>query len=398
MNLPTIEWLPLPCWIADQEGRCLWINDALRDLVGDGDRASWLDWLHPDDRMNVIPALADARAGQRPVEAVIRLKSASGAYKWAVLRGYPLAASQQANAEAMPSPAGSSISPTIYGFIAVDISGQQSLVAALHDEELRGLMASLEERVGERTRELQRINEELDQFAYVASHDLRAPLRAIDHLATWITEDAGELLPPRSREHLSKMRGRIARMERLLEDLLTYSRAGRQRGIPARIRMPDLVARVVDVLSPPDDFSVAVSGDTLPIYTLAVPLETVLRNLIGNAIKHHDRSDGRVVVHTERMGEWLRISVRDDGPGINPAFHERIFQMFQTLRPRDEVEGSGIGLSVVKKIIENMGGRIELESTPGQGSTFIFTWPLEPDPDVSLTNSSVDKQATAQTP
>jgi signal transduction histidine kinase len=243
------------------------------------------------------------------------------------------------------------------------------------EAELRALNETLEQRVAERTRELNRSNEELDQFAYVASHDLKAPLRAIDHLATWIGEDAGHLLPERSREHLAKMRGRIRRMEGLLDDLLTYSRAGRHQGEPVAIETGELVAQVIETVSPPDSFTLLVDEPMPTVVMVRVPVETVLRNLVGNAIKHHDRGSGTIRIGARDLGNLVEFTVQDDGPGIDPAFHERIFQMFQTLRPRDQLEGSGIGLAVVKKLVDNAGGTVWVESTPGAGSTFGFTWP-----------------------
>ena len=243
--------------------------------------------------------------------------------------------------------------------------------------QLFALTETLEQRVAERTHELQRSNQELDQFTYVASHDLKAPLRALEHLSTWVMEDAGHLLPTRSHEHLNKMRGRIRRMEGLLEDLLAYSRAGRHRGEATLVNINELVQRVVETVAPPQGFKVTITG-TLPVlYTQHVPLETVMRNLINNAIKHHDKPSGHIEIWAEGRGSFIEFAVRDDGPGIEPLFHDRIFQMFQTLRPRDQVEGSGIGLSVVKKIVESMGGKITVESEVGKGATFRFTWPVE---------------------
>ncbi|HXF63210.1 MAG TPA: PAS domain S-box protein [Caldilineaceae bacterium] len=245
------------------------------------------------------------------------------------------------------------------------------------EADLRALNETLEQRVVERTQELNRSNQELDQFAYVASHDLKAPLRAIDHLATWIEEDAGHLLPPRSREHLAKMRGRIERMEGLLDDLLTYSRAGRQRGDVRAVDTRALMARVVELVSPPEGFQIIVEEPMPTLVTLDVPLETVLRNLLGNAIKHHDKESGVIIVRARDLGDMLEFTVQDDGPGIEPRYHERIFQMFQTLRPRDRLEGSGIGLAVVKKIVEHVGGRVWVQSELGAGATFGFTWPKQ---------------------
>jgi signal transduction histidine kinase len=244
-------------------------------------------------------------------------------------------------------------------------------------EDLRQLNETLEQLVEDRTQELRRSNEDLDQFAYIASHDLKAPLRAIDHLSTWVLEDVGHLLPDRSQEHLKKMRSRIRRMEGLLDDLLTYSRAGRYRGEARFVDANELVARVIDTVAPPDEFTISVQNQLPTLFTYPAPLETVLRNLVNNAIKHHDKPAGHVRVWATEADNMIKFFVSDDGPGIDPAFHDRIFQMFQTLRPRDQVEGSGIGLSVVEKIVTGVGGKIQLESTLGEGATFSFTWPRE---------------------
>ena len=249
------------------------------------------------------------------------------------------------------------------------------LAARAAERTLRQLNETLEERVAERTAELQRSNRELDHFAYVASHDLKAPLRAIEHLSEWIETDVRDLLPAASQEHLAKLRRRVHRMERLLDDLLAFSRAGRVQHAPERVATDDLVRSVFELLAPPPGFQL-IADASLPIFTTErVPLETVLRNLIGNAIKHHDRRDGCVQVSAKEMEDWVEFSVADDGPGIAPDFHERIFELFQTLKPRDQVEGSGMGLAIVKKTVESMGGATSVASVVGEGAVFRFTWP-----------------------
>jgi signal transduction histidine kinase len=251
--------------------------------------------------------------------------------------------------------------------------------------QLRQLNETLEERVHARTHELERSNRELARFAYVASHDLKAPLRAIDNLAMWLYQDVYGLLPSESQEHLDKLRGRVRRMERLLDDLLAYSRAGRVQHVPQEVDTSMLVRGIFDLLSPPPEFTLQVVEPMPVLTTQRVPLETVLRNLIGNAIKHHGRPNGKVKVTAHRQESWVEFEVEDDGPGVAPEYHERIFELFQTLQPRDQVEGSGMGLAIVKKTVESAGGRITIESGEGKGTCFRFTWPADqPEPETVL--------------
>jgi len=259
--------------------------------------------------------------------------------------------------------------PLYVGAVVVDITERKQA-----EEALRALNERLEQRVEERTAELLRRNQELDRFAYIASHDLKAPLRAIEHLASWIAEDAGGVLPDKSKDYLGKLHGRIVRMEKLLDDLLAYARIDRQKHLLEFVVLNELVTNIVNLFDPPPHFKIQVQTPMPSLTTARVPLELVLRNLIGNAIKHHNRSDGNVSITATDQGNAIEFSIQDDGPGIAPQFHKRIFQMFQTLKPRDQVEGSGMGLALVKKIVEARGGIIQVESSEGRGATFWFTW------------------------
>lgn len=269
-------------------------------------------------------------------------------------------------------------------------------------QKLRRTSADLEQRVEERTAELQtvngdlgleimarkhaqdlvektaeelsRANIELERFAYVASHDLKAPLRAIENLSTWVEEDLGDKLEGPSREHMDLLRGRVGRMEALLDGLLAYSRAGRLRAKPEPVDVAELLRNISDLLGPPEGFAIDVRGDLPRFETARAPLQQVLLNLITNAIKHHDRPNGRVEVAVGDKDPFYEFRVADDGPGIPPEFFGKVFEMFQTLKSRDEVEGSGMGLAIVKKVVEGCGGRVAVESA-GRGTTFRFTWP-----------------------
>ena len=224
------------------------------------------------------------------------------------------------------------------------------------------------------TKELERSNKDLDEFAYVASHDLKSPLRDIQNLAMWIAEDVGDSLPADSARHLRQLQDRVSRMERLLEDLLLYSRAGRISEATESFALRDAIDAATALVSVPSGFELAIEGPSPLLRTARAPLEQVLRNLLGNAVKHHDRDSGRISVCVEEREGWIEVGIVDDGPGIPEQFHERVFRMFQTLRPRDQVEGSGMGLAIVKKVVESHGGQVGLESDE-RGTKVRFTWP-----------------------
>jgi signal transduction histidine kinase len=229
-------------------------------------------------------------------------------------------------------------------------------------------------------RDLERSNAELDQFAYVASHDLKAPLRGIANLTEWIEEDLGDRVTGESREHMQLLKGRVHRMEALIDGVLAYSRAGRLHDEPASVDVGRLLAESVELLAPPEETQIEIASGMPVLETERVPLQQVFMNLIGNAIKYNRRPGARVEVTVAREDEdFWRFSVADNGPGIAPRHRERVWQIFQTLAPRDKVEGTGIGLSVVRKIVEARGGRAWIDSDVGEGATFHFTWPSTPD-------------------
>ncbi len=238
--------------------------------------------------------------------------------------------------------------------------------------DLRRVHAGLEARVRARTAEL-------EGFAYAASHDLKAPLRVIDNASKWLEEDLAEHLTGENRENMQLLRGRVGRMEKLLDDLLEYSRVGHATDgrYEEIITGVELMDNVLAMLSPPAGFTVEVSSGFADIRVCRMPLQQILMNLVGNAIKHHDKKSGRIDVTVESRGADYAFAVKDDGPGIPAQFHDQIFKMFQTLKPRDQVEGSGMGLAMVRKNIEVFGGALALVSAEGEGSDFRFTWPKQ---------------------
>jgi signal transduction histidine kinase len=219
-------------------------------------------------------------------------------------------------------------------------------------------------------------NRDLDQFAYVASHDLKAPLRGIASLSQWIEEGLGDKMDAESRSHLDLLRRRVQRLEALIDGILEYARAGRVHNATESVDVGALLAETRDLLSARAEAHIVI-GDGMPsLRTERAPLQQVFLNLVGNALKHAGRPDVTIEITCENDdGPLFHFRVADDGLGIPPQYHERIWGLFTTLESRDKVEGSGIGLSVVKKIVESRGGRVTVDSDSGRGSAFHVYWP-----------------------
>ena len=231
------------------------------------------------------------------------------------------------------------------------------------------------------TAKLQIRNQELNQFSYVVSHDLKAPLRAIANLSQWIEDDLEGVIDPSIQKNLGLMRSRVYRMENLIGGLLDYARVGTTQESLVTFAIEDLLAEIVDSLSISPSFTIELPSNLPPITTNRILLERVFANLIGNAYKHHDRDDGTIRVTAQPQGEIWEFTVADDGVGIAPADRERVFGIFQTLADPNK-QNTGIGLSIVKKIVETQGGTISIVdrdrtsfgSPLSNGTTFRFTW------------------------
>jgi light-regulated signal transduction histidine kinase (bacteriophytochrome) len=236
----------------------------------------------------------------------------------------------------------------------------------------------IEKKLQDNINHLKKINHDLDQFAYVVSHDLKAPLRAISSLAEWIEEDAGDKLSEDSHRNLQLLKGRVLRMEKLIHGILAYAKAGKIKGDHKLIDSATFVHEVVEILSTNNAFHCAFSGEWPIFETDTIRLHQVLLNLISNAIKHNDKETTLIQINCLTHPTHCEISITDNGPGIEPEYHQKIFVLFQTLTTRDQFESTGIGLSIVKKIIEEQGGEIHVRSKIGEGTTFTFTWPFEP--------------------
>jgi len=238
-------------------------------------------------------------------------------------------------------------------------------------------LARVNEHLAETVRELRRSNKELQDFAYVTAHDLKAPLRGIGTLTDWITVDYADKFDEAGQEQLHLLKGRVSRMSELIDSILHYSEIGRTAKCLERVDLSALLPEIITQVAPPENIEITVDDGLPTVVFERVRLVQIFQNLLSNAIKYMDKPQGRVRIGGRTDEESWTFHVADNGPGIQEKYFEKIFQMFQTLTRRDEVESTGIGLSVVKKIIELHGGAIWVESKVGEGATFFFTLPKQ---------------------
>jgi len=250
--------------------------------------------------------------------------------------------------------------PTKYITFKIDISG----------------IKNAEQKSIEHAQTLEKINRELDQFAYVVSHDLKAPLRAINNLSEWIQEDIEEIMDEDTANNMKLLRGRVKRMELLINGILDYSRAGRMENKETIIDLKELFNDIIDANKIHDRIQFDIPKNLPSIFSEKIALYQVLQNFISNAIKYNDKDDIIVTLKFEKRDLFYYFCIADNGPGIAPEYYDKIFVIFQTLQARDKMESTGVGLAIVKKIVEEKGGIINVDSEIGVGSKFSFTWPI----------------------
>jgi light-regulated signal transduction histidine kinase (bacteriophytochrome) len=224
-------------------------------------------------------------------------------------------------------------------------------------------------------KQIESISKEFQDFVYIISHDLKAPLRAINALTEWIATDYADKFDDDGKEQLKMLTTRVNRMQNLLDGVLQYSRIGRVKEDPAPVDLNQLVREVIKYLNIPSNIHITIEG-TLPVVTFEpARAEQLFQHLISNAVRFMDKPEGSVKIACVEENNFWKFSVTDNGPGIPEQHFEKIFRLFQTLQAKDQFESTGVGLTLAKKIVELNGGKIWLTSSVGQGTTFFFTLP-----------------------
>ncbi len=319
--------------------------------------SAWTDRIHPDDHDTVMNSLADhLKEVSSFFQGEYRIRSKSGQWKWLLSNGLVMERHDRG--------------PLRLAMVSIDITDRKGA-----EEEINRLNSELERRVESRTSELESANKELKEFAYVVSHDLKAPLRGISQLVNWLKKDYRDVINEEGQEHMELIANRVKRMDQLIDGILEYSRVGRIINRKEIVDCNELVNEVTEMIMPPENIGIVMENKLPSIDVERIRLEQVFQNLIGNAVQYMTEGGGRVSVSSKDSGGLWQFCVSDDGPGIDPRYHEKIFKIFQTLKARDDSESTGIGLTLVKKIVETFGGEIWLESEVGHGSSFFFTIP-----------------------
>lgn len=300
----------------------------------------YYDFVHPDDRDVTIIEKGELASGRAVMNFENRYQAKDGSWKWL-------------SWVAVPQKDG-----TVYA-VARDITQQR--------EEKQQILELL--------KKLEKTNQQLDHFAFVVSHDLKSPLRAIMNLAEWIMEDLGDQPNTAVEKHIALLKQRVDGMYSMINDLLEYSRVGRTETPTENVDLNELLREITQHLDSPPGFKVVVPAELPHLNARKLEVKHLLQNLIDNAIKYKAKTDGHVRITCKPIDHFWLFEVEDNGIGINPMHHQRIFQLFQRLNPSLGVDGTGVGLALAKRIVELAGGQIWVRSSEGQGASFFFTWP-----------------------
>jgi len=223
--------------------------------------------------------------------------------------------------------------------------------------------------------ELRRANKELQEFAYITAHDLKTPLRGIGTLANWISTDYADKFDEEGKKQVRLLVGKAKQMSALIDDILQYSRLGHTNPKTRPVDLNTVLSEVIAGIDPPENIRITIENE-LPVLTCEkTQIIQVFQNLLSNAVKYMDKPEGQIKVGCLEQDGFWKFSVADNGPGIDEKYFKKIFKIFQTLSPNDRVDSTGIGLSIVKKIVELNSGIVWVESQSGQGCTFFFTVP-----------------------
>ncbi len=238
-------------------------------------------------------------------------------------------------------------------------------------------MAVQNEIIEEKSAALQISNNRLKEFAYIVSHDLKAPLRGVRNIASWIREDCGNTMNEDGITHLKLMEKQILKMENLIRAVLEYSKTGVSKSNSEWINLDEMIQNVIEMVEIDNRTKFEIKSEIIEIKGTRIVISQVLQNLLSNSIKHNDKQQRNVAIEVNEDAEHFYFVVADNGPGIDPKDHQKIFDLFETLRNSNDYESTGIGLPVAKKMIEEAGGNLWLESQPGNGSRFHFSLPKE---------------------
>ncbi|MEL6344911.1 MAG: PAS domain-containing sensor histidine kinase [Myxococcota bacterium] len=313
--------------------------------------SAWQDIIHPDD-LNVALANFNAHCADpgHPYDQMVRYRHRDGSTVWIRCRGIAIRSADGTPLRMLGA--------------HTDVTPLKTIEAALEETN-----ALLEDR-----------NAELEQMAYITSHDLKTPIRQVRDLASLLAEEVAALNRPDLMHIIAMIEGKANQAVQMHEDMLEYTQAGARNVSLEPINLDETIKALWSLIGASSGFTLQLDAPTEPMALPRMLIQTVLNNLMSNAINHHDRENGVVTVHARRTGGHLQLMVADDGPGIPAAHRARIFRLFETIRPKAQSGGTGLGLAIVKKIVTRAGATVTLQDNAPRGSRFIIDWPLSSAP------------------